>query len=197
MDAQQPRLARPGSATPLRVPLVPAYRQCTSPNSTHIAPLDLGSCTPAVQESSQLTISDLGLGSGFVKLNAIAGDSSTPADEADIGVTTDISDVRRKSDGSDYTGQVVVRAVLRQTDRANQPFDSSAATVEDAPLSIPIGCAATGGTGVGARCSLATTTDTLIPGFAKEGKRTVMSVLSLSVLDTAGQPFLTQGIFPP
>jgi hypothetical protein len=217
MDAQQPRMARPGSATPLRVPLVTQFTQCTSPNSTHIPPLDLESCTPATQESSQLTMSDLGFGNGFVKLSALAGDPSTPVDEADVALTTNISDVLRKSDGADYDGKVILRAHVRQTDRANEPFASSAATVEDAALSIPVDCAATPGTHVGGTCRLATTFDTLVPGLAKEGKRAVMSVLSLKVLDagpdgsvapTSGacpytcgsgdeQVFLSQGILPP
>ncbi|PWU20204.1 MAG: hypothetical protein C5B48_12800, partial [Candidatus Rokuibacteriota bacterium] len=37
---------RPKGATPLRVPLVPAAKPCTSPNSTHGAPLAFGSCAP-------------------------------------------------------------------------------------------------------------------------------------------------------
>ena len=54
--------ARPAGATPLRVPLVPAYNQCTSPNRVH-GPPDLpggtnpdGSCAPPVQRSTQLTV---------------------------------------------------------------------------------------------------------------------------------------------
>ena len=47
---------RPKGATPSRVSLVPAFRQCTSPNRTHGAPLASQSCAPPVQSSSFLTI---------------------------------------------------------------------------------------------------------------------------------------------
>ena len=48
---------RPGGATPLRVPLVPAYSACTNPNTTHVVPLAYQSCTPPVLESPLLTTS--------------------------------------------------------------------------------------------------------------------------------------------
>ena len=37
---------RPKGATPLRVSLVPAYQECTSPDKTHGAPLAFPSCSP-------------------------------------------------------------------------------------------------------------------------------------------------------
>ncbi len=37
---------RPGGGSPQRVPLVPSYAQCTSPNSQHVEPLDEPSCEP-------------------------------------------------------------------------------------------------------------------------------------------------------
>ena len=183
MDAQQPRLARPGSGTPLRVPLVPEYAPCTSPNAAHAAPLDLAACTPSVLESSQLRTSSVGRGNNFVKMTVLPGDPGTAADEADIALTAQVTDVRIQSNGFDYTGQVLLRADLRQTDRANEPFTTSAGTVEDFGMSVPIDCTAQAEVGLGSSCSLATTLDTLVPGFAKEGKRTILSALSVSVLD--------------
>ena len=47
---------RPGGATPLRVPLVPAYQSCSAPNSTHGAPLSFPSCNPPDLESQVLTV---------------------------------------------------------------------------------------------------------------------------------------------
>ena len=45
---------RPGGGTPYRVPLVPAFKACTAPNRTHVAPLNNPSCAPWALESSQL-----------------------------------------------------------------------------------------------------------------------------------------------
>src|SRR5436190_10965426 len=47
---------RPRGATPLRLSLVPAYQECTSPDSMHGAPLVNGSCAPPQLRSSQLTV---------------------------------------------------------------------------------------------------------------------------------------------
>src|SRR5439155_19412672 len=54
--ASPPGYPRPKGATPFRVPLAPAYKQCTSPNRQHGAPLSLGSCNPPQPTSSQLTV---------------------------------------------------------------------------------------------------------------------------------------------
>ena len=40
----------------LRVPLVPAFKQCTAPNRTHGAPLSFGSCVPPDPVSDYLTV---------------------------------------------------------------------------------------------------------------------------------------------
>jgi hypothetical protein len=48
--------ARPKSATPTRVSLVPAHKPCAAPNNTHNPILALPSCSPAVEESSLLTM---------------------------------------------------------------------------------------------------------------------------------------------
>ena len=47
---------RPKGATPFRVPLVPAYAQCTGGNRQHGPPLAFSSCNPPQQTSSQLTV---------------------------------------------------------------------------------------------------------------------------------------------
>ena len=47
---------RPKGATPTRVPLVPAYEECTKRQPSHGAPLAVPSCNPAVQSSDYLTV---------------------------------------------------------------------------------------------------------------------------------------------
>jgi glucose/arabinose dehydrogenase len=212
----QERYPRPGSGSPLRVPLVPAYARCVTPNATHAAPLALQSCSPPAQESALLTTSTTGVGTGFARLRVIAGDPATSADEADVGIVAAATDVRRRSDGADYVGKVLLEATIRITDRANGFAGTESATTVDKRLSFPVDCVTTPVTTKGGACNLATTTDTVVPGFAREGKRSVISALTIQLLDVgadgsigppAGCPpscgsgdeavFLRQGIFAP
>ena len=113
------RYPRPGGATPLRVPMVPEYRQCTSPDSQHVAPLDEQSCSLAaagVEPAHHLTH---GRGTGSARLDVLAGNPSTAADEADLRIQASASDVRRADDDSDYTGDLLLSSMLRITDSAN------------------------------------------------------------------------------
>jgi WD40-like Beta Propeller Repeat len=184
------RYPRPGGASPLRVPLVPAFGQCTLPNSSHVAPLDRPSCTPPLQESPLLTTSTIGRGGGHVKLTVLPGNSSTLADEADVVIKASTTDVvcavtapGCSTPGADYSGQLVLRLDIRLTDQASTVGVGAApATVQDTDLSAPVDCSANGQP-IGASCSLATTADTLLPGFAKEGKRSVISTMSVSLRD--------------
>ncbi len=208
---------RPGGATPLRVPLVPAFAQCTNPNSSHFPPLANGSCSPPELESAQLTTSSTGRGSGFGRWEVIRGDPGTPADEADLAISATAIDVRRAADGVDYTGEVILTSNLRITDRANGSSALLPATVSDLGLSAPFNCVATPASSLGSSCSITTTADTLVPGLAQEGKRAVTSAFGL-VLEDAGpdgsvtspsgdcpptcgsgdeKPFLRQGVFTP
>jgi Tol biopolymer transport system component len=207
---------RPGGGTPLQVPLLSAYRQCTSAsqNSNHVAPLALDSCAPAALESTQLTTSTTGQQLGLSRLDVIAGDPATPADEADVGISASISDVRRASDQLDYTGNLILRGVIRLTDRASG-FGGVSATTEDTNFDVPLPCTPTAVSPRGSDCGITTTADTLVPGFAKEGKRSVISA-SFKVMDAgadgdatppSGCPpacgtgdertFLDQGVFAP
>ena len=75
---------RPGGATPLTVPLVPEFQQCTSPDSQHVAPLNQPSCSSPSLASSQLTMDKVGRGRGSARLDVLPGNPSTPGDEADL-----------------------------------------------------------------------------------------------------------------
>ena len=215
VDALYPR---PGGGSPLRVPLMPAFQQCTAPNSSHIAPLDKPSCTPSAQESTILTTATTGVQAAFARFDVQPGDTSTQQiDEADVAIRANISDVRKKSDGTDYTGQLILSSLLRITDRANGYDGVESGTVQDTSLGIPITCASTPDPAMGSNCNIVTTTDTLVPGFAKEGKRAVISTFTIKALDagadgsvtppsgscppTCGsgdeKTYLTQGVFTP
>ncbi len=205
---------RPGGATPLRVPLVPVYAQCTNANSEHVAPLSSPSCTPPAPLSSLLTTSSTGKGQGHVRFDVQPGDPLTGTDEADVAIQASISDVRNTSDGSDYAGKLILNATLRITDRASG-FGGVSATTGDFGFSMPLDCLATPDPAIGGACNLQTTLDTLLPGTAKEGRRAVIASRLVQMLDvgadgqiassgcppTCGtgdeQPFVRQGVFTP
>ena len=213
-----PGYPRPAGATPTRVPLVIAYNQCTNPNRVH-APPDFpgnasnpdGSCSPPTQTSSQLTVGTPDANGaaaeavGFARLTAIPGNLGTSADEADARVSFNITDIRRRSDLLDYTGQLQLHTTIRVTDRDNGPTETG--VVQDTPFRVTVPCASTASTSVGSTCSVSTTVDAVIgAGAIKEGKRSIWQVGQLRVNDggadgvvstTPNTLFAVQGIFVP
>ena len=73
----------------------------------------------------------------------IAGNPCTPADEANVAFTVSITDVRLKSDLSDYTGELELAAVLRITDKLNGTAPVDSGTTADLPFPVTVPCAAT------------------------------------------------------
>jgi predicted acyl esterase len=210
-----PGYPRPKAASPVRVSLVPAYKNCTSANRTHGPPLAFPSCNPTQQESSELTVGtpdangNTARSTGYARFAAVPGDPATPADEADLKVQASISDVRLRSDLSDYTGEVKVEHLFRITDRFNAIAPGGGnvpATMIDVNFPILIACSATVDPGVGGTCSVSTTIDAVVPGAIKEGKRTIWEMGQVYVED--GGPdgqiatlpntlFARQGVFVP
>jgi hypothetical protein len=209
--------ARPKGATPLYVPLVPAYRPCTSPNRAHGPPALGGgafdpSCSPPVQASDHLTV---GTGDsngrattsmGSVKYATVAGDPDTLADEADVRLRVSLDDVRRKSNLQDYTGELQVDASVRVTDKYNGSSPVDPATVSDLPFPFAVPCATTDETTTGSVCSIDTTADAVVPGAIKEGARAIWQLAEIEVFDggadgRAATPpntlFARQGVFIP
>ena len=126
VQGHRPRgYVRPKGATPLRVPLVVAYKACSAPNRQHGPPLAYGSCNPPEQRSDYLTVGLPGCeqpranSSGYLNLSVFPGNPSTPADEADVNLGFSLTDVRKRTDLSDYTGQLQIDSVVRVTDRDN------------------------------------------------------------------------------
>jgi hypothetical protein len=210
---------RPKGATPLRASLVPAYNVCTSPNRLH-GPPDFpgnasnpdGSCAPPTQTSTQVTVGtpdSAGGGAanfvGSVKVDAIAGNVATVADEADARYTISLVDIRAKTAGSpDYTGNLQAEFGLRATDKNNGPAETG--TVQDQTLSVTIPCAATGVTTIGSTCAVTTTADAVSPGIVKESMRSIWQLGQIRVNDggsdgnvatTPNGLFAVQGLFVP
>ncbi len=211
-----PTYVRPTGAGPARFPLVPSYRPCKSPTLVHAAPLNSASCTPPKLYSRYLTLGTPDANgkpassTGFVRLTVVPGNTSTPADEADVAVKVRISDVRKKSDLTDYTGQLRVRAEYRrQTDKENitaggNPID--AGTSKDMTWAASVQCTPTADVNIGSNCDLTTTRDAITPGSIKESKRAILTLGRIQVWDGGSDGlnstevndlFLTQGLFIP
>jgi hypothetical protein len=220
---------RPRAASPVSTALVPAYDECTAPNRVHGPPLDDPSCNPPATSSPTLTVGTPDSNGvppqsvSHLRLGVIVGNPSTPADEADVGVQFDATDVRCAATSpacpagalSDYTGKLLARASVRITDRANGPGEDENGTVIDTLLEMPVSCVGTAASTIGSHCALNTTVDALIPGAIREGKRAVWQLGQVSVRDAgpngtgygSGCPatcgdgdertFLRQGIFVP
>jgi hypothetical protein len=202
---------RPKSASPVTTSLVPAYEPCQSPDREHGPPLAYPSCGPPVQSSDHLTVGtpdangQAAASAGHTALRAVVGDPGTPADEADVNVSVNLTDVRRKQTLDDYTGELQARITRRVTDRYNGNSQTEAATVADVPLEIPVQCAATGGS-AGSSCTVSTSLDALLPGSVSEGKRAIWQLDRVRVYDGGADGsadtddntlFATQGVFVP
>jgi hypothetical protein len=218
---------RPLAATPIRVPFVPAYQECTSPNRTHGPPLAEPSCKPPAQSSPVLTVgtSDAnGLNPLSNSSVRFKGRGAAPAPEdSDIQAIISIKDVHCTVTNlacpglalADFTGRVLVRSTIQITDKFNGGSNSESATVLKLPIEIPVDCVAISGN-EGGRCELTTTVDAMYPpGALLDSKRAVWEFGDVTVRDPgpngtgygAGCPpscgdgdenaFLRQGLFIP
>ncbi len=180
---------RPKGASPVRVSLVPAYLPCNSSNRQHGPPLSFPSCNPPQQASGQLTIGTADSNgqqansTGFALFGVIVGDPSTPQNEADVQVSVSMTDVRLRSDLSDYAGELQVNPTVRITDRNDVATGTDRATTQDTPFPITTPCAATASSSVGATCSLTSSFNAILPGAVVERRRAIWQLGSIDVLD--------------
>ena len=175
--------ARPAAATPLRVPLVPAYAPCSdadpkNPNATHNGAFNSLACVPPGPASAYLTVGSPDFNgvpannTGSVKFKVLAGNPATPQNEADLRITVSDTDVRCVvvSGGctngalSDYGDDLRFDTAFRITDKGNGGVGSG--TVVDLPLRFSVPCATTVSTTVGSTCSINTTVNTLFGSTA-------------------------------
>jgi hypothetical protein len=183
--------ARPAGATPLSVPLVPAYKQCQFGSTNHRGALSTNSCWGPKAESSYLTVGTPdfngkpSVSNGRLRIDVIcnggvAGEQppclTTTGDQLDGRIGVSITDVRCSgSTGGcfggaaleDYTGNLRAQMHFRITDKNNGPLDSgpaAAGTVEDVTLGFNVPCAQTAATTVGATCAVTTTIDSVLGG---------------------------------
>ncbi len=206
VDYQDPTYVRPAGASPVRVPLVPAYKACTAPDMQHGTPLSAPSCSTPDLASGFLTVGTFDANgkatrsAGYVRYIVSPGLTATPnVDEADVLMEVSLTDVRNQGSLTDYTGELQVNAPLRITDKTSGP-----ATVQDIPFPVTVACAATGGD-EGGSCGVTTTLDSVVPGAVPEGKRSIWELGQIEVYDggsdglvsTGGTLFAKQGVFIP
>jgi acyl-homoserine-lactone acylase len=198
---------RPKGATPLRIPLVPAYEECMSPNRTHGAPLSHGSCAPPVQVSRDLTVGTPdangkpAASTGSVLLRVISCPACvSPLPNADVLIDASMTDVRNTAGLGDYTGELQGRFSLRLTDRYNaaSPTDpqTDPGTVEDTSFKFGMPCAATSDASGGV-CAVSTSANAVMPGSVRDGDRAIWQVGSIGLYDASGNLFAKQGVFVP
>jgi hypothetical protein len=117
-----------------------------------------------------------------------------------------LTDVRRQGDLSDYTGELLVKDLVRITDRQNGPAANEPGTMSDYDLSVVVECAAVADPAIGGSCITSTSMDAVVPGAVAEGKRAIWELGQVQVLDggpdeSAGTSpntvFARQGIFVP
>jgi glucose/arabinose dehydrogenase len=206
-------LVRPLSATPVRASLVLAYASCLSPNRQHGPPLSSGSCHPPQPVSDQLTVGTNDSNGqetnsvGSVRFGVVQGNPATEQNEADVRISTSVTDVRRRSGLGDYTGQLRVNPSVRITDRNNGPSGTEQATTKDIPFPITVPCLATSSSSIGGECSLSSSFNAIAAGSVVERKRAVWQLAEIRVFDsgpdgqvaTSGdnELFARQGIFIP
>ena len=110
---------RPKGASPLRASLAPAYKPCTASNRTHGAPLSFASCSPPVQVSNYVTVgSPDANGAAASSVGSVTLKVLSPAD---VRFVSSITDVRKKSDLTDYTGELQAKLPIQITDKLNGP----------------------------------------------------------------------------
>jgi len=204
---------RPAATSPMRVPLVPAFEQCTDPNTSFAWSSGVAACNPPVPSSGELTVGTPDFNGkpprsqGSMTLAIRIGDPATSEDEADVAVRVRVTDVRKAGDLSDYSGVLKVVAKLRITDRTTGPQQSYPGTGEDIEFAFTVPCTETAGD-EGATCELRSTLKALrccVPRL--EGKRNVMRVDDVRVYDSGpdgnivtsadNEVFMWPGLFIP
>jgi hypothetical protein len=195
---------RPRGASPFLTYLVPAYRQCAGPTSTHGAPLSYPSCHPPGQASDFLTVgtpdsNGRPAGSvGSLRYTVTGGNTATP----DLKIDVSITGVLNKTVLTPYSGELSADAGLRITDGNNipNPGGPGPATVQDTSFPVTVPCS-------GSSCAVATSANAVMAGSVNEGNRAVWQLGQVRVYDGGSDGvasttvdntlFMDQGVFIP
>jgi hypothetical protein len=214
---------RPKGATPVQVPLVPAYNPCTAPNRMHGPPLASPSCNPPAQASSFLTVGTPDANGAVANSQGYAQLKVFPGAFENVVIGARMSDVRcrpgsgvtacgnaNSEGGPDYVGELEGEATIRITDHFNAVDPGGGndpATLVDIPLPFNLYCTNTADTAIGGDCNI----NLYCPlpdgcSSVRDGDRTVVGITQIRVFD--GGPdgivatddntlFAVQGVFVP
>jgi hypothetical protein len=136
------------------------------------------------------------------------GDPATAADDADVKLGTKVKDVLRRSDLTDYGGEIRVELGMRITDKNNTPHPGGPGPGTGSfTLGWTVPCRRTSATTGAANCVLGTMADALVPGMVKEGARAIWQIDQVRVYDGGADSdadtaadnrlFFVQGVFAP
>jgi hypothetical protein len=193
-------------ATPIRIPLVPAFTECTNPNTQHGEPLAFGSCTPAEPASTYLTLGDgrqtPAKSVGVLVMNVATG-SPGPPDTSDVLIDFSLTNVIRSADRADYDGSLWIELPHRLTDVEGV----TAGTSIDVPFEFLVPCSSTSESTIGGVCEIATSADAILARSVPESGRSTWALGQVKVysegpdrnMDTVhdNELLATQGVFVP
>jgi hypothetical protein len=124
-----------------------------------------------------------------------------------VNVSASLTDVRRKDNLADYTGELDAGQTVQITDRQNGPGADEPGTGVKTPFRFSMPCAATASPATGASCALTSSFNAIVPGSVVAGKRGVWELGQFGVDDggadgdaaTTGDNthFAVQGVFVP
>jgi Tol biopolymer transport system component len=210
-----PSYEAPRFAPPITASLVPVFRQCgtgSNPvNGSHAPPLSVGACLPGGPQSNLARFGPQA--NGGVRLSTLYGDGNAGnGDQADLAIGLALDDVQTPA-ALDYNpnpnplgADLTLITRLRVTDRSNGVSGTSAGTTTDLDFSVPVRCAATADTTLGADCKVETSADSVTPGAIKENNAAVLQVFRARLNDSgangiAGDAddrlFATEGVYIP
>jgi hypothetical protein len=192
---------------------VPTYQQCGTtvnpPHSAHAPPLAVASCgSPQTTGTAHMGARSVGSAS----LTADAGNPATAADEADVGLQAQLTDIRSgNANGNDYAPvpggpDANLGFRLRLTDLLNGASPPLPATATDLDFLVPLDCIGTASAVTGSTCATSTTANTVMPGMIREGASMVAQVFRVRVHDAGPDQllgssddrlFAQQGVFVP
>jgi hypothetical protein len=126
----------------------------------------------------------------------------------DVNIAASITDIRKKSGLSDYTGEVQLDGLLQITDRNNTSHsgDPGPGTVSELHLPVTVPCTTTTDTSIGSTCIVSTSANAVVPGSVESGHRAIWQMGQVRVMDggasgLAGSSdatlFMVEGVFVP
>jgi hypothetical protein len=193
---------RPKGASPIHMPLVPAYAPCVTPNRTHGPPLAFASCNPPAQTSAQATVGTPDAFGGaansvsYLLLRSFIGPPA-PVEDVDILINSVVNDVRCMPTGTscgtandsgpaDYAGETRFSFTFRVTDHWNAAVPGGGpdpATVQDFTTEFSVSCAQSASTSTGSTCNASTSLNAVVPGALKDGKRSISELNAVRIFD--------------